>query len=137
MSLDLSKMLAEAEAEAATIEAEDRAAWRRMCTPSAEQEVVAARRWAEHDWKWRTPFFNPLLDAQDKVSEKKTGRERQQTLAKIAGSMLRSDVEPFAALELCQSWNLHSCAPPLAPDAVKATLDAIATRELARRRAVA
>jgi hypothetical protein len=139
MSVDVVRMLAEAEAEAAKIEAEDRAAWRKMCTPSAEREAAAARRWAEHDYRWRTPFYNPHLDAQGKswLSENRTGEARRKAVAKLAGQLLRGNIEPYGVLDLCQIWNLYHCLPPLLPEEVNSICDWVAGREFASRKAAA
>lgn len=64
MSLDVVKMIAEAEAEFAAAETEPEddpagfAAFAQMCAPTAEEAAALARKYAEHDRKWRTPFFD-------------------------------------------------------------------------------
>jgi len=59
--------------------------------------------------------------------------QRNQSLARIAGKLLRSRIDPFMALELCLAWNETRCVPPLPHDEVTQTVNSIAGRELARR----
>jgi hypothetical protein len=115
-------------------EAEDRARWRKLCTPTPEQEAAAARKWAKHDRRWNTPFRRK---AETIVSDEVTGAERMPMLAGIAGQLLRADIDSQLALELMRLWNARHCDPPLSLSEVTQTLDLIASRELARRRAAA
>lgn len=62
---------------------------------------------------------------------------RNQTLARLAGHLLRRYVDPFVVLELCQLWNQERCCPPLSHDELVRTVNSICKRELARRKAAA
>lgn len=60
--------------------------------------------------------------------------ERNTSIASLTGHLLAKGVDPLVALELVQSWNATSCAPPLGADEVERTVNSIAARELDRRR---
>ena len=59
--------------------------------------------------------------------------QRDCTIAKLAGHLLRRFVDPIATLELLQAWNAHRCSPPLPPKDVERIVNSIAGRELRRR----
>lgn len=62
---------------------------------------------------------------------------RNDTLARLAGHLLRRGVDPYVALDLLLSWNRDHCSPPLAEAEVARTVDSIAGAELRRRGGVA
>ena len=58
---------------------------------------------------------------------------RDCSVAKLAGYLLRRQVDPFVALQLLQSWNATCCTPPLPAKDIDRIVDSIAGRELKRR----
>lgn len=58
---------------------------------------------------------------------------RNNTIAALAGHLLRRHVDPYVVLELCRAWNLVRCRPVLPDREVVKTVDSIAGRELRRR----
>ena len=58
---------------------------------------------------------------------------RDFSTARIAGYLLRRQVDPFVALGLLQSWNATNCTPPLPPRDIERIVNSIAGRELKRR----
>lgn len=58
---------------------------------------------------------------------------RNQTIARLAGHLLRHYVDPRVALELLLAWNATRCRPPLGGDEVARTVNSIAGKELRRR----
>ena len=58
---------------------------------------------------------------------------RDNTIAKLAGHLLRRRIDPFVALELLQSWNLTKCVPPLPAADIERIVDSVSSRELWRR----
>jgi hypothetical protein len=59
--------------------------------------------------------------------------ERNNSIARLAGYMLRSHVDPVVAFELLISWNTARCRPPLDESEVATIVDSIARAELKRR----
>ena len=58
--------------------------------------------------------------------------QRNDALARIAGAVLHSSLDPYDGLELLLAWNIARCKPQLSPDEVIRTVDSIAGRECAR-----
>jgi hypothetical protein len=58
---------------------------------------------------------------------------RNDTVAKLAGHLLRRYIDPHVALDLLMAWNQTRCQPPLALAEIKTIVDSIARRELKRR----
>ena len=61
--------------------------------------------------------------------------ERDGTVTRIAGHLLRRHISPHVALVLLQSWNATSCRPPLPDKDILRIVNSIAGRELKRRSA--
>lgn len=59
--------------------------------------------------------------------------ERNNTIASLAGHLLRHGVDPFVTLNLLLPWNAACCRPPLSDREVERTVNSIAGRELRRR----
>jgi hypothetical protein len=59
--------------------------------------------------------------------------KRNDTMAFLAGHLLRRGVDPFVVLELLLSWNAARCRPPLSDSEVTRTVDSVAGCELRRR----
>jgi hypothetical protein len=72
--------------------------------------------------EWRTLVTDGVKEGQ-----------RDCSVAKIAGHLLRRFVDPVVTLELLQSWNAQRCSPALPPEDVDRIVDSIAGRELRRR----
>jgi hypothetical protein len=62
-----------------------------------------------------------------------TQGNRDCTVTKLTGHLLRRYVDPLVALELMQAWNAARCTPPLPPDDVQRIVNSIAGKELRRR----
>jgi hypothetical protein len=60
---------------------------------------------------------------------------RNNSIASLAGHLLRREVDPFVVLHLLLAWNATSCRPPLPEAEVARTVNSIAGRELRRRQA--
>jgi len=61
--------------------------------------------------------------------------ERNVTLARLVGHLLRRRVDPYVVAELALCWNACRCRPPLPESEVLRTVDSVARAE-ARRRGV-
>jgi hypothetical protein len=72
--------------------------------------------------EWRTLVAGGVVEGQ-----------RDCTVAKLAGLLLRRFVDPIVTLELLQAWNATRCSPPLPPKDIERIVDSIAGRELRRR----
>jgi hypothetical protein len=59
--------------------------------------------------------------------------QRDTTVARLAGLLLRRYVDPVVALELLQCWNASRCAPPLPAEDIERIVTSIAGREVRRR----
>jgi hypothetical protein len=59
--------------------------------------------------------------------------QRNETIARLAGYLLRRRVDPVVALEMLAVWNLTRCRPPLEAVEISNIVDSIAARELKRR----
>lgn len=59
--------------------------------------------------------------------------QRNDTVASLAGHVLRRGVDPFVVLELLLAWNTARCHPPLTEAEVTRTVDSVAGCELRRR----
>jgi hypothetical protein len=59
--------------------------------------------------------------------------QRNSSIARLAGMLLRRFVDPVVTLELLQAWNATRCSPPLPPEDIDRIVDSIAGRELRRR----
>ena len=74
-----------------------------------------------------------ISDWRDLVRKTVEEGQRNQTLAKLAGHLLRNRIDPWVALELLQAWNQTRCDPPLDDAELLATVRSIARREVERR----
>ena len=59
--------------------------------------------------------------------------QRNETVARLAGYLLRRRVDPVIALEMLIVWNVAHCRPPLDVAEINNIVDSIAARELKRR----
>ena len=69
----------------------------------------------------------------DLVSQGVDEGQRNETIARLAGYLLRRRVDPVVALEMLVVWNLTRCRPPLEAAEISNIVDSIAARELKRR----
>jgi hypothetical protein len=60
---------------------------------------------------------------------------RNSTVAQLAGHFLRRYIDPYVSLDVLRCWNACRCRPPFDDAELVKTVNSIATRELARRRA--
>jgi hypothetical protein len=58
---------------------------------------------------------------------------RNDSIARLAGYLLRHHVDPIVTLELLSGWNATRCRPPLDGKELATIVDSIAARELKRR----
>ena len=59
--------------------------------------------------------------------------QRDCTVAKLSGHLLRRFLDPFVVLELMQCWNATRCRPPLAEEDITRIVEFICAKELRRR----
>jgi hypothetical protein len=59
--------------------------------------------------------------------------QRNDTIARIAGHLLRQWVDPYVVLELLFAWNATHCRPPLDGAEIERTVDSICRLEHQRR----
>jgi hypothetical protein len=59
--------------------------------------------------------------------------ERNDTIARLSGYLLRRHVDPLVTLELMFAFNEARCRPPLEPDEVGRTVLSIAKKERGKR----
>lgn len=59
--------------------------------------------------------------------------QRNNTVARLTGYLLRHRIDPVVALEMLTAWNATRCRPPLDEAEVASIVDSIAARELKRR----
>jgi hypothetical protein len=71
---------------------------------------------------WRALIANSVVEGQ-----------RDNTLTKITGYLLRRYVDPLVVLELVQMFNTARCVPPLPDEDVERIVNSIAGKELKRR----
>lgn len=67
------------------------------------------------------------------TTERVSQGQRNDTLASLAGHLLRCGVDPFVTLQLLLAWNATRCLPPLPDVEVTRTVDSVAGCELRRR----
>jgi hypothetical protein len=60
---------------------------------------------------------------------------RNDAVARLAGHLLRKDVDPYVVLDLARCWNANRCRPPLPDGEVVGAVNSICEREMARRAA--
>jgi hypothetical protein len=75
----------------------------------------------------------PPAEWRDLVRDGVDEGQRNQTLARLAGYLLRHHVDPVVTLELLTTWNVARCHPPLEVAELGVVIDSIAGRELKRR----
>jgi hypothetical protein len=73
--------------------------------------------------EWRALASGPIAEG-----------ARNDTIARLAGPLLRHFVDPWVALAMLQSFNRDRCNPQLDDDEVSAIVASIARREAERRR---
>jgi hypothetical protein len=71
---------------------------------------------------WRALFVNGVERGQ-----------RDVTVTRLCGHLLRHYVDPFVTLEILQLWNQAHCRPPLPPHDIERIVASIAGKELHRR----
>jgi len=77
----------------------------------------------------------PATEWRSLVTESIPEGRRNDTMARLAGHLLRRYVDPHVVLDLLLAWNATRCCPPLDRADVERTVDSIAGRELRRRSA--
>jgi Bifunctional DNA primase/polymerase, N-terminal/Primase C terminal 1 (PriCT-1) len=75
----------------------------------------------------------PATEWRALVREQIAEGRRNDTIARLAGHLLRRHVDPHVVLELLLAWNASRCKPPLDRADVVRTVDSIAGKELRRR----
>jgi hypothetical protein len=59
--------------------------------------------------------------------------QRNSTVTRLTGHLLRHYVDPYVTLELMQVWNTARCNPPLPATDISTIVNSVAGRELKRR----
>ena len=67
------------------------------------------------------------------VSDHVEQGQRDVTVTRFCGYLLRRYVDPFIVLEMLQLWNLAHCRPPLPPHDIGRIVASIAGKEIIRR----
>jgi Primase C terminal 1 (PriCT-1) len=80
-----------------------------------------------------TVTATPATSWRDIVRDEVTEGRRNDTLARLAGHLLRRWVDPLVTLEFLLTWNATRCRPPLDESEVFTIVNSIAGRELKRR----
>ena len=75
----------------------------------------------------------PATEWRDLVRDGAEEGQRNQSVARLAGYLLRRHLDAVVVLEILMAWNAARCRPPLDVDEVTAIVDSIAARELKRR----
>jgi Bifunctional DNA primase/polymerase, N-terminal/Primase C terminal 1 (PriCT-1) len=75
----------------------------------------------------------PPTEWRDLVCEGVDEGQRNETVTRLAGYLLRRRVDPLVALEMLIAWNMARCRPPLGTAEITNIVDSIAARELRRR----
>jgi hypothetical protein len=88
----------------------------------AKAADAAPKRTATPAAEWRSLATNGVSEGQ-----------RDCTITRLAGHLMRRFVDPFVVLELLQAWNATRCKPPLPTADVERIANSIAAKELRRR----
>jgi len=80
-----------------------------------------------------TALPTPAAEWRDLVRAGVGEGQRNQTVTRLTGYLLRHHVDPLVALELLTAWNATRCQPPLDVTELAGIVDSIAGRELKRR----
>jgi hypothetical protein len=75
----------------------------------------------------------PPAEWRDLIRDGVGDGQRNHTITRLAGYLLRRRVDPLVALELLAVWNDARCQPPIGAVELATILDSIAGRELKRR----
>lgn len=102
----------------------------------ARETLQAQRALGAADSATRTAARS-RLNALDGERRQLRAEWREPAARALAGHLLRRGVDRWVALELVTAWAAQRCRPPLDADTVAHTVDSIARREAARRRAAA
>ncbi len=93
-----------------------------LLTKVAEPKPKGSRPAPAPPAEWRALLGNGVGEGQ-----------RDTTITRLCGYLLRHRLDPYVALALLRSWNACSCMPPL-PDAdIERIVNSVAGRELKRR----
>lgn len=102
--------------------------------PLKPQNIAEAPEWlVEAARARRSGRARPAEEWRHLAAEGVSKGERNNTVAALAGHLLRRRVDPFVVLELLLAWSAQRCRPPLSEREVERTVDSIAGRELRRR----
>jgi hypothetical protein len=80
-----------------------------------------------------TPQGRPVEEWRAIVAQGVDEGARNDTVASLAGHLLRREVDPFVTLDLMLCWNAARCRPPLSESEVARTVNSIAGLERRRR----
>jgi Bifunctional DNA primase/polymerase, N-terminal/Primase C terminal 1 (PriCT-1) len=75
----------------------------------------------------------PVAEWRALVADGVSEGQRDCTVARLSGHLLRRFLDPFVVLDLMQCWNAQRCQPPLPEDDVTRIVNSICARELRRR----
>jgi hypothetical protein len=75
----------------------------------------------------------PAAEWRTLVTDGVSEGQRDCSIARLAGMLLRHFLDPVVVLELLQAWNAVKCSPPLPAEDVERIVNSIAGRELRRR----
>jgi hypothetical protein len=83
-------------------------------------------RWVSEAAESESPRGHPVSHWRRLLRDGVGEGERNNTIASLAGHLLRHGVDPEVATELLLAWNAARCRPPLASEEVVRTLQSIA-----------
>jgi hypothetical protein len=107
---------------------------RRYCwSPDCADSFAAAPDWLLETLVTRPPTTVPVVSWREIVRNEVTEGRRNDTLARLAGHLLRRWVDPLVTLEFLLTWNAVRCRPPLDESEVFMIVNSIAGCELKRR----
>jgi len=69
----------------------------------------------------------------DLIASETAAGERNSTATRLAGHLLRHNINPSVTMGLLHCWNVARCTPPLSDDEVTQVVDSICRKEAQRR----
>lgn len=103
-------------------------------SPYTSDSFAAAPQWLLD--KITSPNGNgttPAADWRGLVCDGVGEGQRNESVCRLAGYLLRHRIDAVVTLGILTAWNLARCRPPLDADEITAIVDSIAARELKRR----
>ncbi len=103
-------------------------------SPLTSPALARARitpRWATRANGSKAPA--PPSVWRDLIEQGVTEGQRNTTITRVAGHLLRRRIDPVVTLGLLRAWNATSCRPPLPDEDITRIVNSIAGKELRRQ----